>query len=130
MSRQTTARTWHFRVRLRMPALSQQEEVRDTFREILISADSRLSIRELEQSSCSYGIPDDGIAEFFGYLHMNHEAKLAKAAVRTWMFDDQIIGDVVWTPIRPGANGDWRQHSLIKSIVGCYMVAWTLAPVA
>ncbi len=38
------------------------------------------------------------------------------------MIDDQIIGDVVWslwTPIWPGRNGYWRQHSLIRNIVGC-----------
>jgi hypothetical protein len=72
MSRQTTARTWHFRVRLRMPALSQQEEVRDTFKEILVSADDRLPICGLEQSSFSYDLPDNGIAEMFGYLHVNN----------------------------------------------------------
>ena len=42
---------------------------------------------------------------------------LADSAVRTWIFDDRIIGEIVWTPILPGKNGDWKQHSLIRSIV-------------
>ena len=104
MSRQTTARTWHFHVRLRMPALSQQEEVRDTFKEILVSADDRLPICGLEQSSFSYDLPDNGIAEIFGYLHVNKRSLLYDTSVRTWIFDDRIIGDIVWSPIRPGRN--------------------------
>ena len=57
------ARTWHFRVNLRMAELSLQEEVRDIFKKILISANVRLPIRGLEQSSFSYGIPEDGITQ-------------------------------------------------------------------
>ena len=102
-----------------MAELSLQEEVRDIFKEILISANVRLPIRGLEQSSFSYDIPQNGIAEISGYMHVNPKGKLAEAAVRPWIFDDQIIGDIVWSPIRPGRNGDWRQHSLIRSIVGC-----------
>jgi len=102
-----------------MPGLSQQEEVRDTFKEILVSADDRLPICGLEQSSFSYDLPDNGIAEIFGYLHVNKRSLLYDTSVRTWIFDDRIIGDIVWSPIRPGRNGDWRQHSLIRSIVGC-----------
>jgi hypothetical protein len=26
-------------------------------------------------------------------------------------------GEIVWTPILPGKNGDWKQHLLIRSIV-------------
>jgi hypothetical protein len=48
--------------------------------------------------------PQNGIAEISGYLHVNRKGKLAEAAVRQWRFNDQLImiGDVVWTPIRPG----------------------------
>jgi hypothetical protein len=41
---------------------------------------------------------------------------LTEAAVRTWMFDDRIIGDIVWTPIRPGNHGDWKQDLFIRNI--------------
>jgi hypothetical protein len=43
------ARTWHFGVNLRMPDLSQPEEVRDIFKEILLSAHDQIPIRGLEQ---------------------------------------------------------------------------------
>ena len=111
------ARTWHFHVTLRMPRLSQQEEVRDTFKGILISANNRLSLCGVDQSSFSYDVPDDGIATIDGYLHVNSRSLLANTAVSKWIFDDRIIEDIVWTPIRPGLNGDWRQHSLIKRVL-------------
>jgi hypothetical protein len=71
------ARTWHFRVNLRMAELSLQEEVRDIFKKILISANVRLPIHGLEQSSFSYDIPQNGIAEISEYLHVNPKGKLA-----------------------------------------------------
>jgi hypothetical protein len=46
-----------------MSDLSQPEEVRDIFKEFLISADDQILIRGLEQSSFSYGIPEDGITQ-------------------------------------------------------------------
>ena len=76
------ARTWHFGVNLRMPDLSQPEEVRDIFKEILLSAHDQIPIRGLEQSSFSYCIPEDGIAQISGYLHVNKEGKLTEDAVR------------------------------------------------
>jgi hypothetical protein len=76
------ARTWHFGVNLRMPDLSQPEEVRDIFKEILLFADDQIPIRGLEQSSFSYGIPEDGIAQISGFLHVNKEGKLTEDAVR------------------------------------------------
>jgi hypothetical protein len=33
------------------------------------------------------------------------------------MFDDQIICDIVWSPILPEIIGDWKQHSLIRSVL-------------
>ena len=110
------ARTWHFHVNLRIAELSLQEEVRNIFKEILNTANDRLPICGLKQSSFSYDLPQDGIAQISGYLHVNKKAKLTEAAVRTWMFDDRIIGDIVWTPIRPGNHGDWKQDSLIRNI--------------
>ena len=94
------ARTWHFHVNLRIAELSLQEEVRDIFKEILNTANDRLQICGLKQSSFSYDPLQDGVAQISGYLHVNKIAKLTEAAVRTWMFDDRIIGDIVWTPIR------------------------------
>ena len=36
------------------------------------------------------------------------------------MFDDRIIGEIVWTPILPGKNGNLREHLLISSVLaGC-----------
>ncbi len=59
------ARTWHFHVTLQMPLL-QQEEVRDTFKGILISANDRLPLCGVEQSLFSYDVPDYGIAKIEG----------------------------------------------------------------
>jgi hypothetical protein len=53
-------------------------------------------------------MPDDGIATTDWYLNVNSRSLLADTAVSKWILDDQIIGDIVWTPIRPGSNGDWR----------------------
>jgi hypothetical protein len=107
-----------FGFNLRMPDLSQPEEVRDLFREILISADDQTPIRGLERSSFSYGISEDGIAQISGFLHViNKEGKLTEDAVRTWIINDRIMGDIEWTPIRPGNHGDCRQHSLIRSVL-------------
>jgi hypothetical protein len=71
----------------------------------------------LKESSFSHDLPEDGLARISGYLHTNKQTLLADSAVRTWIFDDRIIGEIVWTPILPGKNGDWKQHSLIRSIV-------------
>jgi hypothetical protein len=66
-----------------MPRLSQQEEVRDTFKGILISANNRLSLCGVDQSSFSYDVPDDGIATIDGYLHVN--SRLVQHA--SWISD-------------------------------------------
>jgi hypothetical protein len=44
-----------------MPKLSQQEEVKAIFKEILVSANVRLPICGLEQFSFFYDVQDDGI---------------------------------------------------------------------
>ncbi len=108
------ARTWHFHVDLRIAELSLQEVVRDIFKEILDTANDRLQICGLKESSFSNDLPQDGIAQISGYLHVNKKGKLTEAAVRTWMFDDRIIGDIVWTLIRPGNHGDWKQDRIHK----------------
>ena len=111
------SRTWRFDVNVQVGPLSNQEAVCDLFRGILNESNARTEIRGLEQSSFSYDLPEDGLARISGYLHTNNSAALRDAAVRTWIFDDRIIGEIVWTPIMPGKNGNWRQHSLIRSII-------------
>jgi hypothetical protein len=96
--------------------MSNQEDVCELFKEILNDAKARLELSGLEQSSFSYDLPEDGLAPISGYLHTNNRFLLTDAAVRGWIFDDRIIEEIVWTPIHPGKNGDWKQHSLIKSI--------------
>jgi hypothetical protein len=89
-----------------MSKLLQPEGVRNVFKEILISADHHIPVCGLERSSFSYGIPIDGIAQISGYLHVNKEGKLTKNAVRTWIINYQILGDIEWTPTLPGNHGD------------------------
>jgi hypothetical protein len=97
-----------------MPGLSQPEEIWDTFSEFFFSAHDKLPIFRLEQSLFSYDLPDNGL---FGYLHVDKRSLLSDSFVRLWMFHDQIIGDIVWSPIWTGRNGDWRQHMLIRSVL-------------
>jgi hypothetical protein len=52
----------------------------------------------------SHDLPEDGLARISGYLHTNKQTLLADSGVRTWIFDDRIIGEIVWTPILPGKN--------------------------
>ena len=111
------ARTWRFDVNVQVGPLSNQDEICDLFRGILNESKARTEISGLEQSSFSYDLPEDGLARISGYLHTNKHTELRDSAVRTWIFDDRIIGEIVWTPILPGKNGNWRQHSLIRSIV-------------
>ena len=107
-------RTWRFDVNLQMAVLSPHEEVSDLFKQILDTANDRIHIGGLETLSFSYDLPEDGIAKISGYLHVNKTSQLPEAAVREWIVDDRIIGEVEWTPVFPGINGDWRQHSLIR----------------
>jgi hypothetical protein len=43
--------------------------------------------------------------------------KTSLLAVRLWIFYDRIVREIIWTPILPGRNGDWRQHLLIRNII-------------
>jgi hypothetical protein len=60
-----------------------RKEVRDTFKGILISANNRLPLCGVDQSSFSYDVPDDGIATIDGYLHVN--SRLVQHA--SWISD-------------------------------------------
>jgi hypothetical protein len=74
---------------------------------------ARTEINGLKESSFSHDLPEDGLARISGYLYTNKQILLADSAVQTWIFDDRIIGEIVWTPILPGKNGNWKQHLLI-----------------
>ena len=105
-----------FDVSIQIGILSGQEDICDLFKDILNAAGGRLEISGLEQSAFSYDIPQDGFGEISGYLHVNKTATLTEAAVRTWITDDPIDGEVKWSPVLPGRNGNWKQHALINSI--------------
>ena len=112
-------RTWRFDINVQVGALTTQDEVCQLFKDILNNAKARkeLNFRGLEQSAFSYDLPQDGLARISGYLHTKPQFILTEPAVRNWIFDDQIKGEVQWTPVFPGKNGDWKQHSLINSIL-------------
>jgi hypothetical protein len=78
-----------------MPELSQQEEAGDIVKEILSAAHDRLPICGLEQTLFSYDIPEDGIMNIYWYLHVNKRSQLSEAAVKTWIYYDLIIAEVV-----------------------------------
>ena len=62
--------TWFFDLKLQMPEISAQEDVRMVFCAILDEAQTRLAIYELKQSSFSYDVPGEGnFAEISRYLH-------------------------------------------------------------
>ena len=63
---------------------------------------ARTEISGLKESSFSHDLPEDGLARISGYLHTNKQTLLADSAVRTWIYDGRIIGEIVWTPIMPG----------------------------
>ena len=109
-------RTYRFGVSVRIGILSGQEDRCYLFKDILNAAAGRLEISGSEQSSFSYDVPQDGLGEISGYLHVNKTASFTEAAVRTWITDDRINGEDKWSPVLPGKNGNWKQHALINSI--------------
>ena len=111
------ARTWRFDVDVRVGPWSNHDDIRDLFKGILNESMARTEISGLKESSFSHDLPEDGLTRISGYLHTNKRILLADSAVRVWIFNYQIIGEIVWTPILPGKNGNWKQHSLIRSIV-------------
>ena len=53
-------------------------------------------------------MPDEGLAKISGYVHVSKTSRLYESAVRTWILDDRINGEIEWTPDLPGKNGDWN----------------------
>ena len=96
---------------LQMPLFSSPEEVCVVFRSILDDAQfsaGRCSIHKLKQCSFAYGVLEGDVAKISGYLHASE--KITEAAVRTWIFDNRIHGEIKWTPVMPGKYGDWKKH--------------------
>ena len=108
-------KSWRFDATLLMPPFSAPEDVRVAFRTILDDANARLAIHGLSECSFSYDVPEEGgHAKISGYLHA--AAMITEAAVRTWIYDDRIIGDIKWTPVQPGKRGDWKKEGCIQEI--------------
>jgi len=100
-----------------MPLFSSPEEVCVVFRSILDDAQfspERFSIHNLKQCSFSYGVLEGNVAKISGYLHASE--KITEAAVRTWIFDNRIHGEIKWTPVMPGKCGDWKKHPHLADI--------------
>ena len=53
------------------------------------------------------------LAKISGYMHVNKVSRLTETGVRTWIFDERIIGEIEWAPVMPGRHGDWRQEPAI-----------------
>ena len=108
-------KTWRFDFPLKMPAFSDPEVVRDACIQILDSANIKSEIKDLEQSSFSYDVPEEGgLANISGYLHGS--AKINATFVQKWIVDERISGEIEWTPILPGKHGDWKQQRPIEGI--------------
>ena len=108
-------KTWRFDFPLKMPAFSDPEVVRDACIQILDSANIKSEIKDLEQSSFSYDVPEEGcLANISGYLHGS--AKINDTFVQKWIVDERISGEIEWTPILPGKHGDWKQQRPIEGI--------------
>jgi hypothetical protein len=86
--------TWRFDVTVEMGALSTQEEACDSFKEILNAANETRPISGLEQSSFSYDVPDNCLANFSGYLHVDKRCTLYETTVQAWIVDDRIRGAI------------------------------------
>ena len=109
-------RTWRFDLTLRVPPLSGQEDVLQVVRSILNKAHDNLAISGLDQSSFSYDVPDGELAQVSGYLH-SARAAIHQTAVRPWIYDDRVQGEIKWTAVLPGKNCDWKQHAQIADIL-------------
>ena len=107
------SRTYRFDVSLRLDPLSSQDDVCELFKDILRAADARIKISGLENCAFSYDLPDNCLAKISGYMHVNKVSRLTETGVRTWIFDERIIGEIEWTPVMPGRHGDWRQEPAI-----------------
>ena len=109
--------TWRFDLTLQMPLFSSPEEVCVVFRSILDDAQfspERFSIHKLKQCSFAYGVLEGDVAKISGYLHASEQ--ITEAAVRTWIFDNRIHGEIKWTPVMPGKCADWKKHPHLADI--------------
>ena len=102
------SQTYRFDVSVRMGPfkLSSHKDVCESFRELLNAADARIKLNGLENCFFSYDVPYEGLAKISGYLHVNKASRLYGSAVLIWIIDDRISGEIEWTPVLPGKNGD------------------------
>ena len=110
-------KTWRFDLTLQTPPLSGPDDVCALFRSILDDAQfsaGRCSIHALNQCSFAFGVPEGDVAKISGYLHSSE--KITEAAVRTWLFDDRIHGEIKWTAVLPGKYRDWKKHEHLADI--------------
>ena len=117
---QLMARTWRFKTTLGVVALSDQYEACSTFKEFWNPAHAILEMRGLERSSFSYDVPEDGLEQISGYVHVKNKCNIAEATSKTWIFDDRIHGEFEWRPVLPGKLGDWTQHVRDESAYRCW----------
>ena len=92
--------TWRFDLTLQMPLFSSPEEVCVVFRSILDDAQfspERCSIHNLQHCSFAYGVLEGDVAKISGYLHASKQ--ITEAAVRSWIFDIRIHGEIKWTAV-------------------------------
>ena len=89
-----------------MGPFSSQDDVCESFKEIMLAADARIKIRGLKNCSFSYDVPDEGLVKISGYLHVDKASRLYETTLRTWILDEQIIGEIEWTPVLPGRHGE------------------------
>ena len=111
------ARTWRFDLTLRIDALSDSDDVCDSFKELLNDAQERLALTGLEHSAFFYNAPEDNLAKISGYVHFHAKHVVRIAALSTWLHADRISGEIEWRAVLPGLNRDWRQHQLIQSLI-------------
>ena len=92
-----------------MGPFSSQDDVCESFKEILRAADARIKISGLENCSFSYDVPDvssdEGLVKISVYLHVDKASRLYETTVRTWILDERIIGEIEWTLVLPGRPG-------------------------
>ena len=108
---QIMSRTYWFDDLVRMGPLSFNEDVRESFKEILRAADARIKIRILENRSFSYDVPYEVLVKISGYLHVDKASRLYKTTVRTWILDERITGEIKWTQVLPGRHGTGGNNS-------------------
>ena len=101
------ARTWRFDLSLRMDALSDSDDVCISIKELLNDAQERLALPGLEQVSFFYDVPDEvlgvRLAQISGYVHVSTNFNgVREAALRTWLHDDRIYGEIEWRAVLPG----------------------------